>query len=320
VLPAAISVRESFKLAGLGWRVERHPIYLDRAQMLGNGVGPMDVGRFADEAMLATVPDRVALVRSDVGDVFEVVGKGYETLQNDELADLIENLSKVGAMQTADTAGSLRGGRNVFALVPRGEFNAGGSDLVKSYVLFSNTHDGSGSLVITPTDVRVVCANTLAAATKGIRIRHTASLKDRIAEAVAALSKADVEAAGFSAKVQRLARTPMDANDRRVFFLKVYERAFGVIPGRPTTAVDKARVERATETVGAWMANLESARNTGTGTEGSVWHALNAVTEWSDHERRVKGDSREARVYSNLLGTSAEFKADAFALAMAAAG
>ena len=66
--------------------------------------------------------------------------------------------------------------------------------------------------------------------------------------------------------------------------------------------------------------NLESSRNTGTGTEGSVWHALNAVTEWSDHTRRVRGDDRANRVYSNLLGTSAAFKAGAFALAEAAAG
>lgn len=326
VLPTAVSIRESFRLAGLGWRVERHPIYVDRTTILASGQDPLDAvhehARDGARNALAVQPDRVALIRSDTSDTFEIVGKGFEVLQNDDLADLIESLSKAGAMQTADTAGSLRGGRNVFALVPRGEFTAGanGGDTVRSYVLFSNAHDGSGSLTIVPTSVRVVCANTLAAATQGIRIRHTASLKTRIAEAVVALKKADIQGNEFRARVQRLASVPMDDEDRRVFFLRVYERAFGAIPGRPTTAVERAKVGRATETVSAWIANLESSRNTGTGTEGSVWHALSAITEWSDHTRRVKGDTREARIYSNLLGTSAVFKADAFALAEAAAG
>jgi phage/plasmid-like protein (TIGR03299 family) len=325
VLPQAETVRRSFELAGLGWTVDRHPIYVDHVRSIPSGKGPIDLKDSPRMDDLSLSADRVALVRSDTSDTFEVVGKGFEVLQNAELADLIESLSAAKAMQTADTAGSLRGGRNVFALVPRSEFFAGtGGDPLRTYVLFANAHDGTGSLTIVPTSVRVVCANTLAMATAGIRLRHTASLRDRIAEAVIALKKADAAGEAFKATVKRLASVKMDDEDRRVFFLRVYESAFGVLPGRPTsgkyTEAESRKLARAQETVGAWLANLDSSRNTGQGTEGTVWHALNAATEWSDHTRRVKGDSREARVFSNLLGTSANFKAGALQLAVQAAG
>jgi len=319
VLPQAPTVREAFRLAGLGWRVERSPIYIDRAAVIPSGSNPVDLDGPAS-ADLYRSPDKVALVRSDTADVFEVVGKGYEVFQNDELADLVEGLSRAKATQLAETAGSLRGGRNVFALVPRGEYladGAGGSDLVRNFLLFSNSHDGTGSLIILPTEVRVVCANTLAMATAGVRIRHTLNARDRVAEAVAAMNVLDKAAGERRTTVQRLASTPMTEEDRRIFFLKVYERAFGALRGTPTTATDRAAHERAQETIGSWLANLDSARTYQTGT---VWHAFNAVTEWSDHARRVKGDSRDARVYSNLLGTSAGFKEEVFELATQAAG
>ncbi len=324
VVQEAPTVRKAFELAGMGWEVERLPIYAAHNAPLANGEDGQDRPDPLDATMgkLELVPDRVALRRSDTRRILEVVGKGYEVFQNRELADLIETLSDMGVMTKAETAGSLRQGRNVFALVPRGEFQVGSKDTVRKYVLFSNTHDGTGALAILPTSIRVVCANTLGSALSGYRVRHSSNLKERVAEAVMALKATDEQGQKLEKNICAMASARMDDEDRRVFFLRVYETAFGIIPPKAETEKEIASREKARDTVAQWVANLDSSRNTGTGTEGSVWHALNAVTEWSDHSRRVKGGTdgeRGARTFSNLFGTSATFKAKALEVALQAA-
>lgn len=316
VLPQLPTVREALKVAGLEWTIEKRPLYIA-------STATMQQDRpFADSAI--QVPDRVALQRSDTGRVLEVVSDRYEVLQNYELADLIDSLALAGDVAKAETAGSLRQGRHVFVLVPRDTFKVGVSDEVRNYLLFSNSNDGTGALGIVPTSVRVVCANTLAQAQTGFRIRHSQSMAQRIEQAREALRMADGKSASLRKVIERLARVPMDIEDRRVFFLKVYEAANGIIPSKPQTAEEERAYLRARDTVAEWIRNLDSSRNTGTGSEGTVWHALNAVTEWSDHKRTVRpgdGDTeRQGRADSNLFGTSAAFKRKALTVAIDAAG
>ena len=96
------------------------------------------------------------------------------------------------------------------------------------------------------------------------------------------------------------------------------------LPARPENEAQERAKARAVATVAEWVANLDSARNTGTGTEGTVWHALNAVTEWNDHKRTVRPGLEDseyrARAQSNLFGASATFKAGALRQALALAG
>ena len=60
-----------------------------------------------------------------------------------------------------ETAGSLQEGRRVWMLarLPR-EFIIGG-ERISPYMVFSNTHDGSGAVKTALTPIRVVCNNTL---------------------------------------------------------------------------------------------------------------------------------------------------------------
>ena len=312
VVEQAPTVQGALQLAGLDWTVRR------RRLLVGS-----DEGAVAEGTRLNVVPDRVALQRSDTGRILEVVGKGYEVLQNADLADLIDGLSREGEVARAESAGSLRQGRRVFFLIRRGGFTLGASDEVANYLLFSNTHDGTGALGIIPTTIRVVCANTLRAAEAGFSIRHSQSMRERIEGAKLALREADGGVARMRASIERLASVTVDMDDVRTFFLRVYETAFGIIPAKPANEAEERARARAVATVSEWVANLDSARNRGTGTEGTVWHALNAATEWSDHKRGVRPGAEDsehrARAQSNLFGTSATFKAVALRQALALA-
>jgi phage/plasmid-like protein (TIGR03299 family) len=302
VVEKAPTVREALKLAGLDWLVERGPM-----QVVG--------GRFDG----LKVPDSVALIREDTSRVLGVVGDGYEVLQNEDVAGLIEELATEGACAKAESAGSIRYGRNVWFLVPRGEFTLAGADRVAEYLLFANTHDGSGAFSIVPTTIRVVCNNTLTAALSGIKVRHSKSMPERVRSAKAALLAGDLHLKGLRAKAERMAAVPMDAADLQAFFLKVYEASYGVIPAKPQDAAEERRQRKAIALVSEWVANLETPRNPGSPT---AWTALNAVTEWADHKRTVRetgavATEREARAFSRVLGSAADFKAKALDVALA---
>jgi transposase-like protein len=64
-------------------------------------------------------------------------------------------------------------------------------DRVDMYLLFTNSHDGSSSIRVAVTPIRVVCQNTLTYGLKAARrtwsIRHTSGAKERLNQAVMAL-------------------------------------------------------------------------------------------------------------------------------------
>ena len=51
----------------------------------------------------------------------------------------------------------------------------------------------------------------------------------------------------------------------------------------------------------------------------SAWLAMNAVTRWADHERSVRSSAKGPadRMFSNVMGSSASMKAEAYSQAMA---
>ena len=138
------------------------------------------------------VPDKVANVRTDTKAVLGVVGRRYRVFQNHEAFDFMDGL--VGdKLAMYETAGGLHGGKRVWmmASIPK-EYRAGPDDLIKPYVLLTNTHDGSQAPRMIPTTVRVVCQNTLNLALResgvgGLTISHHPRLESRIAEARAKL-------------------------------------------------------------------------------------------------------------------------------------
>jgi phage/plasmid-like protein (TIGR03299 family) len=177
VIEKATTSAEAIQLAGLDWRVEQWPV---RAFDPDN------------HSVEAGIPDTVANVRTDTKAVLGVVGKRYRVFQNREAFDFMDGL--VGdKLAMYETAGSLHGGKRVWmmASIPK-EYRAGPDDLIKPYVLLTNTHDGSQALRMIPTTVRVVCQNTLnlalrEAGVEGLTISHHPRLESRIAEARAKL-------------------------------------------------------------------------------------------------------------------------------------
>jgi phage/plasmid-like protein (TIGR03299 family) len=167
--------RRPIKAARLEWRVEQTPVY-----SANNWAVP--------------IPGYLANVRSDTREVLGIVGEKYQVAQNrDVFAFADELIGTNKAKCTYETAGSLFNGRRVFMLVnmPKGRIVG---DEYCSYLCLSNAHDGTSSLQIFLTGIRVVCNNTLQAALhtakRKISIRYLSGMEIRKEEALKAMGVA----------------------------------------------------------------------------------------------------------------------------------
>ena len=296
VLDHVPTSREMITAAGLDWRVELQDLKTE------SGIA---------------VPGHFATVRTDCNKILGVVGNRYTPVQNRDAFDFLDSLTSSGEMRY-ESAGALRGGGTVWALarLPSVDTIAEGDNSLR-YVLFSTSHDGSGSIHAIPTSVRVVCANTLRIATAGaVGIRHTSNVKDRLAEARLLLSQYDRQFDLYRDKAQLLAQRKISPEDAKAFILELFPEVKE--EGRAKTIRE--------ETVQRIRDSWRNVRNNFSAIRGTWWQALNAVTEVIDHDDRKAGgvwrkpEKRETRFLSLMNGSGADTKAKALRLALTISG
>ncbi len=114
-----------------------------------------------------------------------VVTDRYRVIQNDEAFAFTDEL--LGAGVKYETTGSLQGGRKVWLLAHMPHEYIISGERISPYLLFSNTHDGSGAIKVALTPIRVVCQNTLnlalANAKRSWSMIHTGDIKEKMQEA-----------------------------------------------------------------------------------------------------------------------------------------
>ena len=163
VLEAPAS-KDALQLAGFNWRVMQEPIYTAMEELVDGYKANV---RDSDRKVLGVVTDR------------------YRVIQNDEAFAFTDEL--LGAGVKYETAGSLQGGRKVWLLAHMPHEYIISGERISPYLLFSNTHDGSGAIKVALTPIRVVCQNTLnlalANAKRSWSMIHTGDIKEKMQEA-----------------------------------------------------------------------------------------------------------------------------------------
>ncbi len=168
-----LTATEAVKKAGADYRVEKHPLQVQ----IGSTFVP-----YQDEH---GNKEKVALVRLPTEDdnvhrIFGIVSPRYHVMQNVDLAEKLDHLSK---RWPVETIGVLGYGETIFITLDAGETKIGG-DEIKKFFLITDTKKGGESLKIAFTPVRVVCGNTLtyglSSALSSISLRHYATLGDEL--------------------------------------------------------------------------------------------------------------------------------------------
>ena len=164
IVAEAPASKEALELAGLDWKVIQKKIYTeDRQQIIGYRANVRDT----DNMLLGVVSDR------------------YRVVQNEDAFAFTDALLGEGVRY--ETAGSLQSGRRVWMLakLPNEYIILG--EQISPYLVFCNSHDGSGAIKVAMTPVRVVCSNTLNLALDTAKrcwtAKHTTNIADKLEEA-----------------------------------------------------------------------------------------------------------------------------------------
>ena len=295
VVPETMSAAEGLTKCGMDWEVCTVPVF---AQADHEGMKVMQ-----------RIETHRAQVRSDTGSVLGVVGEGFATVQNRELAAMADMLAGEGGCKI-ESMGSLRGGRRVWILARGESFDIGQRrDEHAPYLCLANGHDGSLSLRVLPTTVRVVCANTLgwalaAGRDAGYTLRHTSGLGLRLDDVRNALRNWRTQIDGDRARSERLSTHRLSREQVQDLWLGAIMLADGPVTVDPKTDADARRLRRAQGAV-AHMAKTFDREASLYG--ANAYTAANAATQWLQHERgRLTG---EARAASRLFGDYARMSA-----------
>ena len=327
VVDGALTTKEAFEKSGLDWPggVEKRPLFTSASPFDPNALpeSVIDVATIpGDDArtqkILASpmlVPDQCAVIRVMDNAILGTVGPKYQVIQNVAMFDFLDTLT-AGDDKVAkwESAGSLRGGRHVWALLnlPDSEIIVGKDDRLLPYLLVTNAHDGTAACRVIPTTVRVVCMNTLSAAVAGqfsdltVTIRHTGDVASKIAEAKRALAQAATMFGAFEKVANELAATLISRED----FDTLVEKLFPT-PEDNASDASKTRNENNRMLLAAAVVDEQKLLPA---PDMSMWTVLNGFTRFVDHSQKVALRGREgseARFENSFFGRGAKMKAQA---------
>ena len=241
----------------------------------------------------STVKSKQALVRSSDGAVLDVVGKGWNPVQNSEAFNFFEEYVKAGDMEM-HTAGSLNDGKMVWALAKTNDsFELFNGDVTENYFLFSNPHQFGKAIDIRMTPIRVVCNNTLTLSLNKesdsmLKVNHRKEFD--VAEVKEQMGIAREKLDQYKSMAEFLGSKRYTSDNIIQYFNEVFgspakEKVDGVLPFTSNNA--KIAMENLSTQPGAKFG------------EGSFWQAFNTVTFLNDH---VQGRTTDGRLTSSWYG------------------
>ena len=187
--------REALVMAGLDWKVRQEPIYTEKGH---------------------AVPGFKANLRDKDRRVLGVVTDRYKVVQNEEAFAFTDELLGMGVRY--ETAGSLLEGRKVWILAKLPNEYIITGEQICPYLVFFNSHDGSGAIKAALTPIRVVCQNTLnlalASARRTWSTIHTGDMKMKLHEAEESLLLSQKYMSSLGAEIEKLQKRKLA--DRQV--------------------------------------------------------------------------------------------------------
>ena len=271
---------DALRLAGLNWIVEPKPVFVENNGIFGKTMEP--------------IPGFVANTRNTDGHVLGIVTNSYKIIQNVDAFAFTDNL--IGGDVRYETAGSLAQGKRVWLLAKLPETEIVG-DKTEQYLVFTNTFDGSGSVRVACTPVRVVCQNTLNyalhSAKRSWSIRHTVNVNTRLHEAQQSLQLASQYMTQLQKSAEELATQHLSdwTLDRLIVQL------FPIAEDATQTVKNHAMERRSLFQTALNADDLQNFRNT-------KWQFVNAAADMADHAQpvRMTATSRENRLSNVFAG------------------
>lgn len=255
----ALDSGEALEKAGLDWKVIQKPIYTGDSHLVKGYKANV---RDRDNRVLGVVTDR------------------YKVVQNEEAFAFTDALLGMGVRY--ETAGSLQDGRRTWILAKLPEEYIITGDQISPYLVFVNSHDGSGAIKAALTPIRVVCQNTLNLALKTAKRSwsaiHTGNICSKMKEAEESLSLAKKYMASLGKEIEDLQRKRLTDKQIREF-IEI------LIPEEPGAAEQqKKNVRKLREDMAGRYFDAPDLKHVGK----NAYRFVNAVSDFATHARPLR--------------------------------
>lgn len=305
------TAREVMEKAGLNWGVEKCEL-VARMPFRLNGDNDINetMGDFAHKGNIyRNCPNGFGTYRTDKNIPLGIVKQKYEVVQNIDVFNFFDEA--IGENKAIwQSAGCLGYGHKIFVTAKLPIETTVNGDRIDNYLVFSNSHDGSSSIDIMFTPIRVACTNMLNAgydkSEAHIRIIHTSSASTRLSRGAAVLKSA-IECAKDSESIYNALYT-IKMNDDQVMeylcrlvlsdsefnLLKEYDPKNGCKKlmykdylTMENTNISTRKANQLAQMFGYYLDGIGQKEINGT-----AWGAYNAVTGFYCNVANLEGEKR----------------------------
>lgn len=266
----AVDSKQALELAGLDWKVLQAPIVT---------IGGIELQGFK------------ANLRDYDNKVLGVVTDRYKVVQNEEAFAFTDDL--LGEGVTYETAGSLQDGKRTWILAKLPQKYIISGDEITPYMVFMNSHDGTGAIKVAMTPIRVVCQNTLNLAMSQAKrcwaTNHVGDISGKMDDARRSLLFANQYMGELGKGIDKLQQIKI--SDKQV--MEYIDTMFPI--GEQVTAVQKKNIMKLRDSMQKCYFDAPDLQDVGK----NGYRFINAVSDFVTHTKPLR---ETANYRENLFG------------------
>ncbi len=285
IVENAMTSEEAIKLANLDYEVVKTPIH-----------PILQSGEYGE-----AIPDRFATIRTDNNDYLGQVGNRYEIIQNKDAFTFFDSIIDKGEA-IFETAGALGNGEKIFVTAKLPDDILVNGEECSKYIILTNSHDGSSSIIAGFTSIRIVCNNTLQAAlgnlTNKVSIQHRLGAKDRLAEAYKVMGIASQYMTEVEQIFNQMSNTTIEDEKLKTYIADVMKPEYkGVITKEEEEKIS-TRFKNQVDAIYEFA--LSHPTQTTDAARGTVWGAYNSISGYYNYIAKFKNE--EDKFKSQMFG------------------
>lgn len=290
VVDKAMTAEEAINLANLGYEVGKTTIH-----------AKIKTSETDEMSLWQPIDDKFATYRTDTQETLGIVGNRYEIVQNKDAFGFFDSIIDRGEA-IFETAGAIGKGEKIFLTAKLPDDLMIGGEKVEKYLILTNSHDGSSSILAGLTHIRIVCNNTLQAALRDlsnkVTIKHNGGANERLKEAHRVMGISSKYSAEVYDIFNRMTEVKMSEGQYREYIYDVIKPDF--VPAGKQQSIE----EMSTRLKNMVDQTLEFAFTHHTQTtpesNGTLWGAYNSVSGYYNYIKAYK--KAEDKLTSQFFG------------------
>jgi phage/plasmid-like protein (TIGR03299 family) len=290
----AMTAAEAIELANLDYEVGKTTIHAAIAGAPATEDSPEHLVKIEDKFATYRVDNKVAL---------GIVGGRYEIVQNRDAFGFFDAIIDSGEA-IFETAGALGKGERIFVTAKLPEDMLVGGEECNKYIILTNSHDGTSSIIAGFTSVRIVCNNTLQAALKGLTnkvlIEHRTGAKERLAEAYKVMNIGSKYMDEVSEIFNRMAKTPITDENLQNYITQVMQPEYKALKSEEEN--EKISTRFINQVSSIYDFALSHPTQQTNAARGTVWGAYNSISGNYNYIQKYKNE--EQKFTSQMFGNA----------------